>query len=146
MEYIIALFAISGFALLAPLAKKLGDTIPPFAFMSMTMFFLFIFSGVLAFIFEREKFSFSLEKNHWISLLLFSLVNLTAFASALWVISRIPIAQYQIIGVLTPVAGGLFAIFLLKEPFHIRYLISLAIITVGLYVALAPDLFNKEKM
>ncbi|MEM7618813.1 MAG: EamA family transporter, partial [Pseudomonadota bacterium] len=67
---------------------------------------------------------------------LFALVNFIAFAVMLFAISKIPIVEYQLIALLTPIFGGVLAYFILSEGLSIKYLIGLVFIGVGLYIAL----------
>ncbi len=143
IPYIVAFFALSAYALLGPIAKKVGTDLPLFTFITASSFILMILAGSIAYAFERHKVIPMFQDLQWSWLALFSLINLVAYVGYLWAINRIPVAQYEMFCVVMPVVGGLFAVFLLKEPFHARYILSLALMAVGLYIAIAPDLKAK---
>ncbi len=143
IPYVVAFFALSAYALLGPIAKKVGTDVPPFTFIAASSLILMLSAGAIAFVFERQKVIPMFQDLQWSWVALFSLINLIAYVGYLWAINRIPVAQYEMFGVVMPVVGGLFAVALLKEPFHTRYIVALALMTVGLYIAIAPDLKGK---
>ncbi len=141
--YIVAAFAVSAYALLGPIAKKVGTALPPFTFITVSSIIIVVCAGTIAFFYERHQIMETFREIHWNWLALFSLINVVGYVGYLWAINRIPVAQYEMFGILMPIIGGLFAVVLLKEPFHARYLLSIAVISIGLYIAVAPDLRSK---
>lgn len=143
LPYIVAFFALSAYSLLGPIAKKVGLDLPPFTFIAASSLILMLSAGAIAYVFERHRVIPMFQDLHWHWLATFSLINLVAYVGYLWAINRMPVAQYEMFGVVMPVVGGLFAVALLKEPFHARYIIALVLMTAGLYIAVAPDLKGK---
>ncbi len=137
VPYLFAFVAIGCYASLPPLAKKmmLGQ-VPPFAFIGITMAILSALSFSACFAVEK-KFSFqSLGWSEWKGLVFFAFVNFLGFTLYLFAIKNIAVAHYQIIGLITPLIGGLLAYFILREPFYGKYLISILFMGIGLYFAL----------
>lgn len=143
IPYIIALSAVVFYAGLSPMAKKIGYNLPPFSFIAASSFMLFCIAGSIAFVKEKDMALSSMDQIEWRGLLLFSLINLAAYALSLVALSKMPVVQYQIIGLITPIVSGLIAVFLLTEPFHARYLIALLFVAVGIFIALGPNLKGK---
>ena len=140
LPYIVAFFAVSAYSLLGPMAKKVSVSLPPFTFIALSTFMLAVLAGLIGYFNERDAVIKAIPHTNWNWLILFTLVNLAGYAGYLWAITKIPVAQYEMFGVLMPIVGGLFAVYLLKEPFHTRYILSLLFIGVGIYIAIAPDL------
>lgn len=133
--YLIALIAISCYATLSVIAKKVLSDIPPFTFITITMIFLAIFSGISALFFEKNSI-FSALSTHWLWIIGFSLINFIGFALYLYAITKMPVVEYQIIAVITPVIGGGLAYLILSEALTTRYFIGLVFIAIGLYISL----------
>lgn len=140
MPYLIAFLAVSCYALLGPIAKKVGMDLPPFTFIATSSIILAVPAAFIGYFFERDKILSSEINIHWNWLIAFSLINLVGYVLYLLAIRRLPIAQYDMFGIMMPIIGGLFAVFLLKEPFHARYLASLLFMAVGLYIAVGPEI------
>ncbi len=136
----IAIIAIFCYAFLGPLAKKVGLTIPPFTFVAISTFMLTALAIVVAVIFERDQIVGAISQVSWGWMIAFTAINLAGYALYLVAMSRMPVAQYEMFGILMPIFGGVIAYFLLKEPIHPRYLLALAFMAVGLYIAVAPNL------
>lgn len=144
IPYVVAFFAVSCYALMGPMAKKVSVLLPPFTFIAVSTFILATIAGIIAYFFERKKVAIAFDTIHWQWLLVFSLANLVAYVGYLWAITKMPVAQYEMFGIFVPIVGGLFAWLLLNEPFHMRYLVALAFMAVGIYIAVAPDLKVKS--
>lgn len=138
--YIIAFFAVGCYALLGPIAKKIGFHLPPFAFVAISCLLLSISAATISYFFERGKITAALTDFNWGGMIIFSAINLTAYVLYLTAIRKIPIAQYDMFAILMPVIGGLAAVVLLKEPFHARYILAIAVMAVGIYIAVGPEL------
>ena len=128
--YVAAVTAIFGYALLPVLAKKLQADIPSFAFIAITMAFLTLFSTIASFIHEKEFSLSGISMPTFSFLNLCALVNFLAFAVMLFAISKIPIVEYQLIALLTPIFGGILAYFILSEGLSIKYFVGLIFIGV----------------
>jgi drug/metabolite transporter (DMT)-like permease len=136
--YIIVFCAASCYAMLGPIAKKVGADLPPFSFIAIGSSFMMICGSMVAFTFEREKVVAEFHNINWGWLILFASMNFIAYVGYLAAITKIPVAQYQMFNVMSPVVGGIFAYFLLKEQFEPRYLLALAFIAIGLFIAIKP--------
>lgn len=86
IPYIIALSAVVFYAGLSPMAKKIGYNLPPFSFIAASSFMLFCIAGSIAFVKEKDMALSSMDQIEWRGLLLFSLINLAAYA-----LSRCPL-------------------------------------------------------
>lgn len=137
--YLIALFAVSAYALLGPIAKKIGANLPPFGFIAASSLILFIVCGTLSWFLERQAVSESLAKVHWSWLVIFSLINVVAYVGYLYAIKHIPIVHYEMFVILSPIIAGVVAVLMLNEPFHTRYLLALGFMGVGLFIAIKPQ-------
>jgi drug/metabolite transporter (DMT)-like permease len=138
LAYGVAALAVSCSSLLSPIAKKIGPGLPPFTFIAASSGILMIVSGVAAWFVEREKVVATAGEIRWHWLLAFSLVNVVSYALFLWVINRVPVTHYQMFVFLSPIVGGIAAVFLLGEPFHVRYIPALGFMLVGLLIAVKP--------
>lgn len=134
--YIIAFLAISCYASLTVINKKMIGDIPPFSYIAITMLLLSGIGFVASFFFEKD-FSFSsISEKNWSLIISLSTINFIGFALLLNAISKIPVVEYQIIAVMTPIVGGLLALIFLSEALTVRYFIGLVFIAIGLYISL----------
>jgi len=138
--FLVSLLAVSCYATLPVIAKKINVDIPSFAFIAITMALLSGLSLLASLFYERTFKFWEISASGWLWLGLFSFINFCGFALFLWAISKIPIAEYQLIFLLTPIISGCLAFLILGEAFHIRYLIALAFISAGLFIALKPEI------
>jgi len=134
--YLLGLGAVLSYALLPILAKKINLDVPPLTFIAITMALLTGLSAIAAKLFEKEFFITSISTVNWLWLTAFAMINLIAFSLMLSTLTKMPVIEYQIMGVLIPVIGGLFAYFILAETLTARYFIGLIVMSVGLYIAL----------
>jgi len=134
--YLLAFFAMACYALLQVLAKKLQFDTPPLAFIAVTMAFLCVFAAIASFYIEKDFSIQKMDQKMWIGLIVFSVVNFIAFTAYLVVITKIPVTEYQLIGLATPVVGAIFAYWMLGEEFKFQYLVGLVFIAIGLFIAL----------
>jgi len=134
--YLTGLVAITGYSLLTVLAKKVQTDIPSFAFITVTMVFLTLFSGIASLFYEKN-FSFaSISMATLGQLALFAFINFVAFAVMLFTIAKIPVVEYQLIAMLMPIISGVLAYYILSEGLSAKYFIGLIFIAIGLYIAL----------
>ncbi|MBN8521194.1 MAG: EamA family transporter [Alphaproteobacteria bacterium] len=134
--YLAAGSAIALYASLGVLAKRVFADIPGFSFIAITMFMLTTLSGIAAFMYDKNFQMSSLTPSTWGWVVLFAVTNFIAFSVHLWVLARLPVAEYQIMAVVTPLIGGLLAFLILQEPLSWRYVVGLAIAAVGITIAL----------
>lgn len=134
--YIIAFLAISCYASLAIINKKVISDIPSFSYIGITMLLLSFLGFCASFIYEKG-FSFTgISVKNWTLMIGLAVINFVGFALLLNAITKIPVVEYQIIAVMTPVVGGLLAFLFLSEALTMRYLIGLIFIAIGLYISL----------
>lgn len=143
LPYLAAMLALSCYALMGPVAKKVGADMQPFTFMTIASILLVLISGAIAIAFERGNFSASIGKINISWLLVYVVANFFSYAAYLWAITRIPVAQFEMFGIFVPVLGGFFAWLILKEPFHARYFLALGFMAVGIAIAVGPELRSK---
>lgn len=124
------------YALLTPLFKKANLKIQPFTVIAISMFFLFISSLILSFIFEKGlSFKLGNNKNEVLILVAAGLLNTFGFWLAILAFKYMPIWQQTMFTLLVPPLAGIIAYFLLGEALTTRLFIGLAIMGVGLFVA-----------
>lgn len=128
--------AIALYASLGVMAKRVFADIPGFSFIAITMFILATLSGVAAFLYNKDFQVSSLTPSTWAWVVLFAVTNFIAFSMYLWVLARMPVAEYQIMAVITPLIGGFLAFLILQEPLSWRYVVGLAIAAIGITIAL----------
>jgi len=135
--YLLACVAIFCYATLPVIAKKMQADIPSFTFISITMFILMVLSGIAAFFYERESFQISsLTTANWGLLVLIGVINFIGFSMFLFAITKIPVVEYQIMLTSMPIISGILAYFILSEGLSVKYFIGLAVIAIGLFIAL----------
>ncbi|PZO87707.1 MAG: hypothetical protein DI626_03365 [Micavibrio aeruginosavorus] len=138
--YLVAFFAVACYAVMGPVAKKVSSDVQPFTFMAVASFFVVIISGVFALICERTDAATLASKINWSWMGVYVLCNFVSYTGYLWAITRIPVAQFEMFGIFVPIIGGFFAWLILHEPFHARYLLAIAVMALGLFIAIKPDL------
>lgn len=135
--YLVGLAAVSFYALLSPLGKKLMqiDGLPSFALIAITMGTLSLMALIASLCFEKNFHFKSLTGTQlsWIGL--FSVINFIAFSLYLFVLRHIPVFEYQLLAMATPILAGILAYVLLKEPLYARYFIGLPIMAAGFLIA-----------
>jgi drug/metabolite transporter (DMT)-like permease len=136
--YLIAVFSVCCYALLSPMAKKIGVELPPFTLIACSSIILGTCAAITAFFREREQVIAVASKVEWGWLVIFSLTNLVGYVTYLWALNKIPVAHYQMLNIISPVIGGLLAFVMLRESFPLRYFPALLLMLVGLAIALKP--------
>lgn len=135
--YFVGLFAISCYAALSPIAKKITlGGIPPFPFMAFTMLCLALYAGIAACFRNKDFLIATVTPAQWLGILAFSLVNFIGFGTYLYVITKIPVTEYQLLGLIGPIVGGIIAYFMLGEAIKPQYFAGLMLMGAGLFVAL----------
>lgn len=135
--YLIAFAAISCYASLGVISKKMLPEIPAFSFIAITMVMLSLLA-VLGALLTKEKFTFvnNIDYKSWIWVIGFSIINCVGFALNLKAIQLMPIAHYQVIALISPIIGGLLAFLILNEHLNPKFFIGFAITAIGIYITL----------
>ena len=139
MGYVLAALAICMYAFLQVLSKKfLVSGIPPHAFMMISTVIL-VFCAFLSTNYIDKDFTFkSIKYNDWILLGIFGIMNFLAFSIYLYALKEIPVVEWQLLNITTPILGALLAYFIMNESIHMRHIIGFAFVSVGLFIALKP--------
>lgn len=136
IPYLIAFIAISCYASLTVLSKKVMPDIPSFSFIAITMFILAGLATAAALMYEHKDFSpTTLSLKSWGWIIGFSLINFAGFGLYLYAIKFMPIAHYQTIGLALPLVGGLLAFVLLEEVLTLRFFAGFLIAAFGIFIA-----------
>lgn len=133
------IIAISAYLLnasLSPLLKKANKDVAPFTTMAISMFIVFLLSLILSLWLENGwRFKLTDHRQSVFILILEGVITV----AALWLIilgfKYLPIWQQSMFSLLTPVFAGIFAYFLLGEPISIKLFVGLAIMGIGLFIA-----------
>ena len=136
LYYGIAVLALLSYAAMAILAKKAEGAIPPFTFIAGTMFVLAFLAIGSSFIFEGTSAWRNLASRDIVLMVAFGAINLIGFALFLKAITGMPIAHYQLLGILTPVVVAAIAFFIFGERVTVRFFLAVPVILFGLYLAL----------
>lgn len=140
--YLIGFAAIICYALLSPIVRKLSlGTVPPFAFMMIANGFLFLFAVIGYWMMERGSVA-AMQPITWIWMFGFALLNFLGYYLYIKALSGMPVTSYQLMALATPIIGGLFAWYLLKEPITVKMLVGFAIMCAGFYIAIAKKPFG----
>lgn len=134
--YGFAALAVSLYAILPIIAKKLEVSMPPFAFIAITMAVLSSLALCVSLAIERPYNFAHLSATHFLLLFLFGAVNLVSFTLFLKAITGIPVAHYQLIGGLGPIVAAGLAFVFLGQQVGMRFFLAIPFILVGLYIAL----------
>ena len=127
------------YATLGPMAKKIGLSMSPFSVVAWTSLVMAILAAFFSFVFERTGPDLTIKQpTLLLGIILYSLVNCVASLIYYAAIRHVPIVHYDVMALITPIVGGLLAVWLLGEPFHARYLVGLAIVSIGIFVAIKP--------
>lgn len=135
--FLIVTVATTLYALLYPLTKKANQHIPPFMVMAISMFVLFALSLIASLLFEKG-FNFKGDdvRTSVLILIILGAVNFIAFWLIILGYKYFEVWQIGLFSLLTPVLAGIFAYFILGEKLTINLFIGLAIMAVGLYIAI----------
>lgn len=125
------------YAFLYPLVKKASQQLPPFTVMAISMFFLFTLSLLGSYFVEGilRKETDVLKTNLPI-LAAIGIINFVAFWLLILSYKYFPVWQATMFTLLTPILAGIFAYFLLGEKFGLNLLLGLAVMAVGLFIAI----------
>ncbi|MDH5721749.1 MAG: DMT family transporter [Alphaproteobacteria bacterium] len=143
--YLVAFLAVTFYACLPVIAKKMNADIPPFAFIALTMLGLSLCGFFSSIAFEKSFVFSELQIDIYLWILLFAILNFFGFFLSLYAISQIPLVKYQMINMILPVITGILAFLILLEPFKARYLIGIVFIAIGIFIALSDSSAETSK-
>lgn len=135
---LIVILAVTFYATLPPLLKKVSQQgIPPFTIMTVSMFFLFLFSLIASFLFNKGLPLKTLlaDKNLFFILVAVGAINTVGFWLVIQGYKYMPLWQQTMFNLLTPVLAGVFAYFVLGETISLKLFLGLVIIGIGLFIA-----------
>ena len=136
--YIIAFFAMCSYASLAPIAKKLtNEGLTGFYLILINSAFLGIFA-IIALLFSNQNFEVfkKIPLSTWSWIALWALINFVGFALYIWAVARIPVVNYQIMYLASPLIGALIAFVLLSEPLQVKHLIGGLFVAIGIFITI----------
>ena len=126
------------YALNGVLLKKGSSTIPPFASIAVSMLILFLVSSVLSWTTERGfSWSYSEHRAGFNALFAVGFVNTAAFWCLLKAYEEVPVWVYQMFTLLTPLFSAILAYYILGEIFGPKMFLGLAIVGLGLFIAVS---------
>lgn len=125
------------YALMGVLFKKTSLQTSAFSLMAISMFALFASSLILSLIFEKDSIIKSIQdKNLFLLLISIGLINTVGFWLAIQGYKHMPLWQQTLFSLLIPPLTGIFAYFILGETISMKLLLGLAIMGIGLFVAI----------
>jgi drug/metabolite transporter (DMT)-like permease len=137
--YLIGFGAMMCYASLAPIAKKITqDGLTAYSLIFINSVLLTAFS-LAAILIAKDTNLLTLKNidiTSWVRITLWSLVNFIGFALYIWAIAKIPVTDYQIMYLATPLIGGVLAYFLVNEALEFKHLIGGAFVAVGIYITI----------
>lgn len=134
MVYVIALISVIAYSLMGPIGKQATQLYSPFTMMSLTSFGLLTISTICAFIFERDSAFQRLELSYY--LIPYIICNFVGYFCFIYCIRFIPVIHYELVYMVCPIIAGIAAYFLLGEAWDNKYLISIALVSIGIYIAI----------
>lgn len=137
LAYGLALISVILYGTLPVILKKSSlGSIPPFSFISTTMFVLFCLSGVAAYFFEKKAPLTGFSETQWKLIALFGLVNFVGFALFALCLEKVPVPHYQFMSIISILVGIILSYFFLDTPIKPSFFLGGALVTAGLYIAL----------
>lgn len=122
---------------LNPLLKKSSEKIAPFTVIAISMFVLFFIAFIGSIIFEKSlQLNTNLYRKEILILIIVGIGNVVGFWLLIQGFKYMPIWQLSMISLLSPIFASIFAYFLLGEAVSPKLLYGLAIMSIGLFVAL----------
>ena len=135
--YLIAASSAVLYGILAVIAKYTKDTVPPFAFIAMTMLLLGTMSLIISLSTERWFGSKTFSTTALYAVAAFAIINLIGFWLYLTGIRGIPVSHYVVLTQITPLVAAVGAYFFLGEAIALRFFIGLPLVALGVWVALS---------
>ena len=136
--YIIAFLAMCSYASLPPIAKKIASSgFEGFSLIFVNSIFLLFFSFI-AILCSGQNFDvlkkISLSTWGWVALWAF--INFVGFAFYIWAINKIPVVNYQIMYLASPLIAALIAFFLLNEGLELKQLLGGLLVAAGIFITI----------
>ena len=133
----IVILSLLFYSSITPLLKKSNQTYPPFTIMTISMFALFFFSLVLSLLVDKSSLLKALQnKQSMAILILVGLLNTIGFWLSILGYKYMLLWQQSLIGLLGPIFLAIFAFFILGEAISVKLFLGLAIMGLGLFVAI----------
>ncbi len=137
--YGVGILAVMSYAFLAPIIKQPSLVVSPFLIMAFNSIIILACSLPLYY-FSAEKTVLSdLEPKIWGLILANGLINVLAFWLLLKALGGMPVWHYQMLVVASPIFSAIAAYFLLREDISVRLFVGLAIVSVGIFIAVKPS-------
>lgn len=137
--YLIGFAAMMCYASLAPFAKRITqDGLTAYSLIFVNSLVLATLS-LIAIIIVKDQNLLALKNIDfigWLRILMWSTINFIGFALYIWAIAKIPVADYQIMYLATPLIGGILAYFLVNEALEFKHLIGGAFVAIGIYITI----------
>ncbi len=140
LPYVSAFLAVTCYAALGPIIKRLGVDIPGFLFIAFAGVVLSVGGGLAHFLLEGRAGFFLPNMRQLGGFVVFGAVNIIGFWLYISSIKQIPVAQYDMIAGFGILITAFFAALFLNEPIHARYIPAALLIAAGIYIAIGPDL------
>ena len=128
--------AVFSYAVLKIMDRKgMVDGIPPFLFIAVSMTVL---AGLAAIghVLTVKGPIFALTTQQWGMLVVYGFLNLIGFTLVLVALKSMPVTEYQIIGITTPICVAFLAAIFLKEPILIKHMVGAVIVGLGIFIAI----------
>jgi drug/metabolite transporter (DMT)-like permease len=138
IAYIIAFLAMTSYASLGAMAKKISaEGISGYQLIFLNSILLGVF-GLIAILLTDRDFAVykNLQASTWGWIILWAGMNFLGFVLYLYAIQRIPVTEYQIMYLASPIIAAILAFVILSEPFQLKHLIGGIIVAVGVYIAI----------
>ncbi len=136
MPYLIGFAAMSCYAALPAISKKILQDLPPITLIFTCVVFLSLYSGIWMLFYDKGASLSAMKGPTWGGVVILAAVNMGGYFLYMTTIKMIPVTQYQMIYIFSPIIAAFFALLLLGEPFKMRYLAGLAVMGLGLFIAL----------
>jgi len=134
--YLIAFLAMSGYATLGTLTKKAGQFgLDGAALIFVNSISLALFCLITFLFLPKQEVFRTLPLEGWAWAIGAAFVNFVAFALYVWAINNVPVVEYQIMYLASPIIAATLAFLLLSEPIALKHIIGGSIVALGVYIA-----------
>ena len=118
------------------LIKRASQDIPPFAAISIAMAVVVVLSLICVMCWEKDS-SWDIRQSPggFAAIVLVGFVETAAFWCVFSAFNYVSVWQYQMFGLLTPLAAALFSYWINSEPITWRLFAGLGIVGLGLFIA-----------
>ena len=136
MFYVVAFVSVSFYALMGPLGKKASQELSTFTMMSITSFVLFVGSFICSVVIDKQNWTKFELINVNSSLIAYIVANFVGYFTFITALKHIPVMHYEIIYMICPLVAGICAYFLLGEQWDNKYIVSIILVSIGVYIAI----------